>query len=72
MRRAGVARLFAGAGLRLCASGARRAAGREPYLFSNSLPPAIVAAGIAVIERLPSTTKLRDKLERNTAWFRRR
>ncbi len=44
----------------------------RPYLFSNSLAPPIVAAGIAVLERLSATTELRDRLERNTRWFRER
>ncbi len=43
----------------------------RPYLFSNSVPPPIVAAGIAVFDRLSGTTELRDRLERNTAWFRK-
>ncbi|RMH02105.1 MAG: glycine C-acetyltransferase [Planctomycetota bacterium] len=43
----------------------------RPYLFSNSVAPPIVAASIAVFERLSATTELRDRLERNTAWFRR-
>lgn len=42
----------------------------RPYLFSNSLPPAIVGAGIAVIDLLSSTTELRDTLEENTKYFR--
>lgn len=42
----------------------------RPYLFSNSVPPPIVAAGIAILDRLSSTTALRDKLERNTRFFR--
>lgn len=42
----------------------------RPYLFSNTLAPAIAGASIAVIEMLESTTSLRDKLERNTKWFR--
>lgn len=42
----------------------------RPYLFSNSLPPAIVGAGIAVIDLLSSTTELRDRLEENTKYFR--
>ncbi len=42
----------------------------RPYLFSNSLPPAIVGAGIAVIDLLSSTTELRDTLEENTRYFR--
>lgn len=42
----------------------------RPYLFSNSLPPSIVGAGIAVMDLLSSTTELRDRLEANTAYFR--
>lgn len=42
----------------------------RPYLFSNTLAPAIAGASIAVVEMLESTTALRDKLERNTGWFR--
>ena len=42
----------------------------RPYLFSNSLAPPIVAASIAVLDRLDSTTELRDRLEKNTIWFR--
>ncbi len=42
----------------------------RPYLFSNSLPPALVSASIACIDLLSSTTELRDKLEDNTRWFR--
>jgi glycine C-acetyltransferase len=42
----------------------------RPYLFSNTLPPPLVAAGIRVFEMLSSTTELRDKLERNTQYFR--
>lgn len=42
----------------------------RPYLFSNSVAPPIVAASIAVFDRLSATTELRDKLERNTMWFR--
>jgi glycine C-acetyltransferase len=44
----------------------------RPYLFSNSLAPAIVGATIACLDRLSSTTELRDKLEDNTKHFRRR
>lgn len=44
----------------------------RPYLFSNSLAPSIVGAGIAVMDLLSSTTSLRDKLMENTAWFRAR
>ena len=42
----------------------------RPYLFSNTLPPALVAAGIRVFEMLSETTELRDRLERNTTHFR--
>jgi len=43
----------------------------RPYLFSNSLPPALVAASLKVFELLTKTTDLRDKLEGNTAYFRK-
>lgn len=43
----------------------------RPYLFSNSLPPALVCASIAVIELLSSSTELRDQLEVNTKLFRK-
>jgi glycine C-acetyltransferase len=42
----------------------------RPYLFSNSLAPAIVGASIAVIDMLTQTTALRDKLWENTQYFR--
>lgn len=42
----------------------------RPYLFSNTLAPAIVGASIAVLDMLSETTELRDKLESNTAYFR--
>ncbi len=42
----------------------------RPYLFSNSLAPAIVAASIKVIELITGSTERRDKLERNTVRFR--
>jgi glycine C-acetyltransferase len=42
----------------------------RPYLFSNSLPPPVVGASIAVFDLLSSTTALRDKLEANTVRFR--
>jgi len=42
----------------------------RPYLFSNTLPPPLVAAGIKVFEMLSSTTELRDRLEENTQYFR--
>lgn len=42
----------------------------RPYLFSNTLAPAIAGASIAVLDLLSSTTELRDKLENNTKYFR--
>jgi len=42
----------------------------RPYLFSNSLAPAITGASIAVFDMLTETTELRDKLEENTRYFR--
>lgn len=42
----------------------------RPYLFSNSLPPAIVAASLKSIEILRRSTELRDNLEANTKYFR--
>jgi glycine C-acetyltransferase len=42
----------------------------RPYLFSNSLPPAVVGASIAVFDVLSHTTELRDRLEANTRRFR--
>jgi glycine C-acetyltransferase len=42
----------------------------RPYLFSNTLSPSIVGASIAVFDMLTETTELRDKLERNTKYFR--
>jgi glycine C-acetyltransferase len=42
----------------------------RPYLFSNTLAPSIVGASIAVLDMLTETTDLRDKLERNTQYFR--
>ena len=43
----------------------------RPYLFSNTLAPSIVAAGIKAFEILSSSTILRDKLEYNTNYFRK-
>ena len=43
----------------------------RPYLFSNTLAPVIVAAAIKVFEKLSKTTDLRDKLEKNTEFFRK-
>jgi len=42
----------------------------RPYLFSNSVPPAVVMAGIEAFKMLASSTELRDKLESNTKHFR--
>jgi len=43
----------------------------RPYLFSNTLAPAIVATSLKVLEILSASTELRDKLADNTAYFRR-
>ncbi len=43
----------------------------RPYLFSNSLAPAIVGASIAVFELLSETTQLRDQLESNVNYFKK-
>jgi glycine C-acetyltransferase len=43
----------------------------RPYLFSNSLAPAIVGASIAVFDLLTETTELRDKLETNINYFKK-
>ncbi|WP_313672543.1 glycine C-acetyltransferase [Sphingobacterium multivorum] len=42
----------------------------RPYLFSNTLAPAIAGASVAVLDMLSETTALRDKLESNTTYFR--
>ncbi|MBA4313594.1 MAG: glycine C-acetyltransferase [Chlorobiaceae bacterium] len=42
----------------------------RPYLFSNTVPPVVVAASIKVIDLISNTTERRDKLERNTKYFR--
>jgi len=42
----------------------------RPYLFSNSVAPAICAAAIRVLEMLSESTVLRDRLEENTRYFR--
>jgi len=42
----------------------------RPYLFSNTLAPSIMGASIAVLELLSETTELRDRLEKNTSYFR--
>lgn len=42
----------------------------RPYLFSNSLPPSVVSAGIAVFDLMESSTELHDKLTENTRYFK--
>ncbi|TBH74681.1 glycine C-acetyltransferase [Aquirufa nivalisilvae] len=42
----------------------------RPYLFSNTLAPAITAASIEVLDLLTESTALRDKLDENTVYFR--
>ena len=42
----------------------------RPYLFSNSLPPHVVAAGIKAFEMLDAAGELRERLAANTAYFR--
>jgi glycine C-acetyltransferase len=42
----------------------------RPYLFSNTVPPVVVAASIKVVDLLSRSTERRDKLERNTKYFR--
>jgi glycine C-acetyltransferase len=44
----------------------------RPYLFSNTLAPSIVGASIKVLDMLSETTALRDKLEYNTRYFRKK
>jgi glycine C-acetyltransferase len=44
----------------------------RPYLFSNSVAPAVVGASLKVLELLESTDDLRARLRENTAWFRER
>nr|WP_315475510.1 glycine C-acetyltransferase [uncultured Undibacterium sp.] len=43
----------------------------RPYLFSNTLAPSIAGASLAVLERLSKSTELRDRLQENTAFFRK-
>jgi len=43
----------------------------RPYLFSNTLAPSITGASIEVFNMLSETTELRDKLEKNTIYFRK-
>ena len=42
----------------------------RPYLFSNSLPPMVVAAGIKMFQMMDETNELQDKLHANTDYFR--
>ncbi len=42
----------------------------RPYLFSNTMAPAIVCASLACLELLSETTERRDRLDANTRWFR--
>ncbi len=42
----------------------------RPYLFSNTLTPALAAAGIKALELITHSSELRDKLNDNTAYFR--
>ncbi len=42
----------------------------RPYLFSNTLAPAIAGASLKVLEMLSESTQYRDKLEENTKYFR--
>jgi glycine C-acetyltransferase len=41
----------------------------RPYLFSNSIPPMVAAAGIRMIDMMTETNKLQDKLHRNAEYF---
>ena len=41
----------------------------RPYLFSNSIPPAVVGAGIRMFQMMKETTELQDRLHRNTEYF---
>ncbi len=43
----------------------------RPYLFSNAIPPVVVAAANKVMDIIMTTTERRDKLERNTKWWRK-
>jgi glycine C-acetyltransferase len=44
----------------------------RPYLFSNSVAPAVVGASLKVLDLLESSDDLRGRLRDNTAWFRQR
>ncbi len=41
----------------------------RPYLFSNSIPPLVAAAGIRMVEMMTETNELQDKLHRNSEYF---
>ena len=41
----------------------------RPYLFSNSIPPMVAAAGIRMFEMMDETNELQDKLHKNTSYF---
>jgi glycine C-acetyltransferase len=41
----------------------------RPYLFSNSIPPLVAAAGIKMVDMMTSTNELQDKLHRNASYF---
>ena len=41
----------------------------RPYLFSNSLPPAVVGAGIRMFDMMDETTELQESLHHNTGYF---
>ncbi len=42
----------------------------RPYLFSNSLPPMVVAAGISMFDMMTETNELQDRLHENTTYFK--
>ena len=44
----------------------------RPYLFSNTVAPSIVGASIAIFDMLSEATNLRDRLEKNTKYFRKK
>jgi len=44
----------------------------RPYLFSNAVPPVVIAASLKVLDLISKSTERRDKLERNTLYFRKK
>ncbi len=44
----------------------------RPYLFSNSIPPAVVSAGLKVFEMLEKSSSLHDKMMDNVEYFRKK